>query len=128
MALCGAIPIAAAGGAHFFASQQQRERAVISLAAGAAALVVAMMGFMPVELAKYQDSPYFAEAALRATPFGKTEIASFDVFQPSLVFYCQRTVELLPDETEAREFLRCPLPVYLCVPAPVWDPPRSRTS
>lgn len=99
LALFGAIPIAAAGAAYYFAQHQQRERAVLSLVTGAVALCAGMMGFAPVQLAKYQDSPYFAEAAQQATAFGKAEIASFDVFEPSLVFYHGRKVHR-PGEPE----------------------------
>ncbi len=92
LALLGAIPILTAAVAYQSAQRQQRERAVLTLAGGAAMLCVAMMGWAPVQLAQYQDSPFFANKAHAATTFGETEIASFDVFEPSLVFYHGRKV------------------------------------
>jgi len=92
LALFGVIPMAAGGCAYYFARHQQRERAVLSLAGGAIMLCVGMMGFAPVQIARYQDSPFFAAAARDASPFGNAEIASFDVFEPSLVYYHGRKV------------------------------------
>jgi 4-amino-4-deoxy-L-arabinose transferase-like glycosyltransferase len=92
LALLGAIPIVTAGTAYYFAVHQQRPRAVISLAAGAVALSLVVTGLAPLQLARYQDSPFFAGAAHQAAPFGTPEIATFDVFEPSLVFYHGRKI------------------------------------
>jgi hypothetical protein len=48
-------------------------------------------------------------------------VGCYEYFQPSLVFYCRREVQRLESEGQVLEFLRCPLPVYLFVPAAVWD-------
>jgi 4-amino-4-deoxy-L-arabinose transferase-like glycosyltransferase len=92
LALLGAIPIAASVGALRFADRDQRPRAVVTLAAGAVLLCLCMTGWAPLRLARYQDSPFFAKAAREATPVGAPEIASFEVFEPSLVFYHGRKV------------------------------------
>jgi len=42
-------------------------------------------------------------------------------YQPSLVFYCRREVAFFKQAEEGLEFLRCPLPVYLFVPGPLWE-------
>ena len=104
VALFGAIPIAAAGAASYFSQQHDRPKAVISLAAGAAVLCTGMMGFAPVQLAPYQDSPYFAAAAQEATAFGQAEIASYDVFEPSLVFYHGRKVHRPGEPDHVEQF------------------------
>jgi hypothetical protein len=49
-------------------------------------------GLAPLQLARYQDSPFFARAAREAAQYGTPEIASFDVFEPSLVFYHGRKI------------------------------------
>ena len=99
LALVGAIPIATAAAAFRFTHERRRPRAVLSLAVGAVALCLGMMGWAPLQLARYQDSPFFADAARNATPIGKTEIASFEVFEPSLVYYLGRKVHR-PDRPE----------------------------
>jgi hypothetical protein len=48
-------------------------------------------------------------------------VGCFQYFQPSLVFYCRREVLRFTEEEQALEFLRYPLPVYLLLPATVWD-------
>ena len=48
-------------------------------------------------------------------------VGCFEYFQPSLVFYCRREVQRLESAEQVLEFLRSPLPVYLFVPATVWD-------
>jgi hypothetical protein len=53
-------------------------------------------------------------------------VGSYQYFQPSLVFYCRREVSPLLGEPKALEFLRRPLPVYLFVPAVVWQEMEDR--
>jgi hypothetical protein len=48
-------------------------------------------------------------------------VGCYRYYQPSVVFYCRREVSIWKDEQEAVEFLRCPLPVYLFLPATVWE-------
>jgi hypothetical protein len=45
-----------------------------------------------------------------------------------LVFYCRREVQRLQNEQQVVEFLRCPLPTYLFMPAVVWDKIQSSVS
>lgn len=92
LALLGAIPVITGAFAFRLAQRRERERAVMAWAAGAAALAVCMTGWAPVELARYQDSPFFAQAAREATQFGTPEIATIEVFEPSLVYYHGRKV------------------------------------
>lgn len=53
-------------------------------------------------------------------------VGCYQYFQPSLVFYCRREVQRLQNDEQALEFLRCPLPVYLFLPAATWDSLRAR--
>jgi 4-amino-4-deoxy-L-arabinose transferase-like glycosyltransferase len=50
----------------------------------------------------------------------EVRVGCYQYFQPSLVFYCRREVHQLFSDDKALEFLRCPLPAYLFVPAEVW--------
>ena len=47
-------------------------------------------------------------------------VGSYQYFQPSLVFYCGREVQVLWNENEVQEFLRSPLQVFLFVPEKIW--------
>jgi hypothetical protein len=48
-------------------------------------------------------------------------VGCYKYFQPSVVFYSGREVRSLTSAKEVVEFLRCPLRVYLFVPAQVWE-------
>lgn len=92
LALLGSIPIFTAAGAFYFAKQQQRQRAVITWATGAVVLSLSLMGGASVRLGPYQDSPFFAEKVHQAASYGEPEVATYEFFEPSLVFYHGRKV------------------------------------
>jgi len=104
LALLGVIPVMMAAAAYRLAQQRQRQDALVSLAVGAVVLAIGITGFAPVRLAHYQDSPFFAHAAQSATPFGAAEIATVEVFEPSLVFYHGQKIHR-PAPTELASFL-----------------------
>jgi 4-amino-4-deoxy-L-arabinose transferase-like glycosyltransferase len=56
----------------------------------------------------------------------EVRIGAYQYFQPSLVFYCRREVHKLDSEEATLEFLNCPLPVYLFIPAAGWEQLRQR--
>jgi 4-amino-4-deoxy-L-arabinose transferase-like glycosyltransferase len=101
----------------------------VGVLAGSAVL---FLGLLAAEGTKALDA-YKAPAALaEAIEAQKSEpeirMASYDYFQPSLVFYNRREVTRLQTEQEAQAFLRSPLPVYLFVPASTWEELRPRIS
>jgi hypothetical protein len=51
----------------------------------------------------------------------ETRLATFEYFQPSLVFYSRRQVETLPTEAAALQFLQGPNTAYLFIPAAAWE-------
>jgi len=53
-------------------------------------------------------------------------IATYDYFQPSLVFYSQREVEPLEREQQVQDFLDGPLPSYLILRADEWEQLRTK--
>lgn len=104
LALLGVIPIATAALAFRLARKEQREQAVMICAAGAALLAIGITGWAPVELAPYQDSPFFAAAARDAAGGETPAVASYEVFEPSLVFYHGRKVYLPREPQEVTKF------------------------
>jgi 4-amino-4-deoxy-L-arabinose transferase-like glycosyltransferase len=56
----------------------------------------------------------------------EVRIGAYQYFQPSLVFYCRREVHKLDSDEAMLEFLNCPLPVYLFLPAASWDKLQQR--
>ena len=55
-------------------------------------------------------------------------VGCYQYFQPSLVFYCRREIQRLQNDEQVLEFLRCPLPVYLFLPAATWDSLQARVN
>ncbi|MFO0916849.1 MAG: glycosyltransferase family 39 protein [Planctomycetaceae bacterium] len=117
LALVGVIPIVTGGVAYWFAQQDRRQAAVRSLAGGAAALCLCMIAAAPSRLANYQDSPYFANAARSATPEGTAEIASFEVFEPSLVYYLGHRVHRPNQPADIAQFFSDHPQGFLLIPA-----------
>src|SRR5690606_11449468 len=103
LALIGVVPVATGAAAFHFAKQMQRERAVLACACGAVILAICITGVAPVELARYQDSPFFAAAARGSA--GDPEVAMYEVFEPSLVYYHGRKVHLPHQPEEVIQFL-----------------------
>jgi hypothetical protein len=58
----------------------------------------------------------------------EVRVGAYEYFQPSMVFYTRREVERLRNDHEAIEFLRTALPVYLYLPAPVWERLQGQTT
>ncbi len=117
LALVGVIPIATGGIAYWFAQQNRRPAAVRSLVSGAVALCLCMIAAAPSRLALYQDSPYFAQAARLATPSGTPEIATFEVFEPSLVYYLGHRVHRPNQPADLTQFFTDHPQGFLLVPA-----------
>jgi 4-amino-4-deoxy-L-arabinose transferase-like glycosyltransferase len=120
-AAAGTLPIVGAAAA-WWCLRQQRRGAVLAV------VVATALGFLGILAARgpltleSQKAPRPLAAALHAAQTEpEIRVACYQYFQPSLVFYCRRQVDQLDDRTQVANFLRCPLPVYLVVPATVWE-------
>jgi hypothetical protein len=126
LALLGLLPVAAAAGGWWLLRRQRRG----ALVAGVAAATVLFIGSLAAWGGSILNDQKAPEALARTIRAHQTEpdirIACHQYFQPSLVFYCRREVVRLDEEKEVVEFLKCPLPVYLCVAAPVWESLKHR--
>lgn len=117
----GVLPLVGAGGAWLCLRRGARGSALGWLATTAVLFGVGVFTWGgPALDAHKAPRPLVAEAVL-LQPERDIRIGCYGYFQPSLVFYCQRKVEVFTDEKQVRDFLRCPLPAYLFVPADVWD-------
>jgi 4-amino-4-deoxy-L-arabinose transferase-like glycosyltransferase len=120
-ALVGIIPLLAAIGAGWCLCQRRRVAAVVLLASTAVVFLglVAGGGSVALESRKAPRALTYAYQAEQGEP--DVRVGCYQYFQPSLVFYSGREVQNFANANEVVEFLRCPLPVYLFVPAPVWE-------
>jgi 4-amino-4-deoxy-L-arabinose transferase-like glycosyltransferase len=127
-AWAGLLPVLGACAA-WLCVRRGRMSAAVTVVAGSAVL---FLGPLAAEGTKtfndYKAPEALAETIEAQGSEPEIRMASYDYFQPSLVFYNRREVRRLQTEQEAREFLRSPLPVYLFVPASTWEELRPRIS
>lgn len=95
LVVIGAIPLAGALLATRAVAQQDRLRATRVVAGTAVTLAVMIVGIAPAYISKYQDGPYFGTMAKRIASDHVPELATFEYFAPTLVFYAETPVERL---------------------------------
>jgi 4-amino-4-deoxy-L-arabinose transferase-like glycosyltransferase len=108
--------------AAWWCLDRQWRTGLVAVCAGSAILFLGGLGAWGAEALNTYKAP---RPLVNAFHVEQTEreirVACYQYFQPSLVFYCQREVRHLEQEIEVLEFLRCRLPVYLFMPASVWE-------
>jgi 4-amino-4-deoxy-L-arabinose transferase-like glycosyltransferase len=120
-AILGVIPLLAAAIAWWLNQRRLLGRFVTVLALAAVLFTGAVAAWCPEQIDTYKGPRALVEQCGLLQPDREIRVASYQYFQPSLVFYCRREVKRLEKECEALDFLETPLPVYLFVPAPVWE-------
>jgi 4-amino-4-deoxy-L-arabinose transferase-like glycosyltransferase len=120
-AAVGLVPLAGAAAA-WWSLRRDRRGGMIAAVAAAAVVFVGVLGAGAATALEPRKAPRPLTQALPERQLEQElRVGCYDYFQPSLVFYCRRKVDRFETAGDAVEFLRCPLPVYLFVPAPVWD-------
>jgi 4-amino-4-deoxy-L-arabinose transferase-like glycosyltransferase len=128
LAACGLVPVAGAVVAAWCLRRQARTGFVASVVGCGILLTGLLASLGPVAVDRYK-APRALAAALPADQADRdVRVGALDYFQPSLVFYCQREVQRLPDEHAARELLEGPLPAFVFVPAGVWESLHTRVA
>jgi 4-amino-4-deoxy-L-arabinose transferase-like glycosyltransferase len=126
LAFFGVVPIVAALVGWLFLRRDSRTGMLVTVASCAILFTAALAALGPLAVDRYK-APRALSAALPADQDTRdVRIASYEYFQPSLVFYCRREVSRLPDEAAARQLLQGPLPAFLFVPSSIWDDLRTR--
>jgi 4-amino-4-deoxy-L-arabinose transferase-like glycosyltransferase len=120
LAWMGVIPVIGAAVATWRLICNDRQGVIASVAGSAAVLAGALASFGAPAFDAFKAPRYLVETAGVRDPDHEIRIGSFDYFQPSLVFYCQREVTQLFNANQAKAFLQTPLPVYLFTSAAVW--------
>jgi len=119
-AMIGLIPVAAAFAAWHWDRRGLRHRSMAALACCAVAFLAVLIVF-PIRIIDARKAPKeLVSAAGLCQPDAEIRIASYAYFQPSLVFYSQREVKQLQNESAALEFLESPMPGYLICPSKSW--------
>ena len=113
--------------AVYWCTRLQRRNMAIGFLTGTPVLFAGLLAVGPVCAVDVYKAPRPLAAIVREQRTDpEIRIATYRFFQPSLVFYCGREVIQLSDEYQAINFLNSPLPVYLFVPAEVWNDLRAK--
>jgi 4-amino-4-deoxy-L-arabinose transferase-like glycosyltransferase len=125
-AILGLFPLLGAGAAWWCLRNGQRRGLVVSITASSILFIGGLVAGGAVALDAYKAPRALVRAARVQQTDHDIRVGCYQYFQPSLVFYCRREVQRLENDEQVLEFLRCPLPVYLFVPATVWEKLEAR--
>ena len=132
--LPGLKPLAALGlvlvvgaAAGWLCQRRHAMGGTLAALAGSAALFTGGLAFWGGPALDGHKAPRaLVEAAAAEQHERDVRVGCYQWYQPSLVFYCRREVRRLENEDQAIEFLQSALPVYLFLPAPVWQELQAR--
>jgi 4-amino-4-deoxy-L-arabinose transferase-like glycosyltransferase len=120
-AVLGVVPVLGAAAAWWCLFARLRSGLVIGLTASSVVFLGGLFTWGTVALDAYKAPRALVQASDAQQTDHEIRVGCYQYYQPSLVFYCRREVLRLESEEQVREFLRCPLPVYLFLPATVWE-------
>jgi 4-amino-4-deoxy-L-arabinose transferase-like glycosyltransferase len=127
-AAAGAAPVVGALAAAWCARRQRRSAAVVVVTLAALLLLMPLAAWGSAALNRHKAPRPLVEQAGALCRDRDIRIAAYQLeYLPSLNFYCQRNVTHLPEDDRAvRNVLQLPYPVYLFLPAELWDDLRAR--
>lgn len=102
----GLIPLA--GGLFALRALHQADRAQVVrvMATSAVALAVLIVGIAPAHISEHQDGPSLGSLARQLATDQVPELATFEYFAPTLVFYAQTPVDRLKQASEVQKFFQ----------------------
>ncbi len=122
----GALLVLGAVVSAWFAYRGRPDRLALAVCLTALFLTGSVAGWGTAAVDRYKAP----RAMVQSLPADQTRlevrVAAYGYFQPSLVFYCQREVGCLENESQVQEFLSGPLPSYLFIPETVWNALQAR--
>jgi len=125
-AFLGVIPVTMATLGTWWLARQQTHRWVTSMAVAAIAFVAIIGAGVCPSVNEYKPAQKLAKHINVDAIEGDVTVGTYHWFQPSLVFYCRCEVVPWQQEQHALDSLRYPMPVYLIVPAPIWEQMKVR--
>jgi len=105
LGLVGLAPLLGACIALYWIQREQPRRAAVAVAVACTLLACGAFGWAAPRVARHQNSPAMASLA-RAHYDGEAQIAAYDCFTPSLVFYAGNPVRSLRGPEDVAEHLR----------------------
>jgi 4-amino-4-deoxy-L-arabinose transferase-like glycosyltransferase len=120
-ALLGVVPIAGAILAGIALAKSRRADAVAIIGAGSLLFVGVLAASIPVVMDGHKVTRGLAEDIAHHQTEREIQIGCHGFYQPGLVFYSGRKVEVFRKEQEAIDHLHSPLEAFLIVPAAEWE-------
>jgi 4-amino-4-deoxy-L-arabinose transferase-like glycosyltransferase len=120
-AILGVVLVFGAAVGLWCLRRQLRTGLVTTVAVASVLYVATLAAWGTVAVDAFKSPRPLVEACRNRLEGEDIRVACYRYYQPSLVFYWQREIQCFDDEAQALEFLRYPLPVYLFLPAQVWD-------
>ncbi len=125
----GALPVLGAVAGWWCLRRQNRSGLIASVATAAVLFLAPLAAWASAAFNQFKAPQPLVTASGAFCRDRDIRIGAYRLeYLPSLNFYCQRNVQHHTSEAEALQFLETPLPVYLFVPAPVWDEMRARVT
>lgn len=125
-AILGILPLLGAAGGWLCLRRKHRLGLVTVATVTGIAFTALLAAWLAPALDAHKAPRSLVQAAGVRRLHQEVRVGCYGWFQPSLVFYCQREVQQLVDEDEVRSFLQYPVPIYLFMPAGVWDNLQTR--
>jgi hypothetical protein len=116
----GLIPLATAIVMTRALRRGNRPGLVMAAAVGSVLFVGALVAFPPEVVDRHKAPRELVRVSGADDPARDLRLASFDWFQPSVVYYSGREVKVLESPEAVARFLEVPTAAYLFVPEPVW--------
>lgn len=118
--MAGLIPLVAALAMARALRRADRFGTVTAAAAGSVLFVGVLVAFPPNVVDRQKAPRELVRTSGAGDPTRDLRLASFEWFQPSVVYYTGREVTVLESPAAVAAFLEVPTPAFLFVPEPVW--------
>jgi len=105
IALIGVIPVIGAFVAIRFLDREQRPGVIQTLVVTACMLAILLIGIAPATISSHQDSPIFVADAQRFAGSKDIDLATYDYFEPNLVYYVGKPVHKLDTARDVADFI-----------------------
>jgi 4-amino-4-deoxy-L-arabinose transferase-like glycosyltransferase len=125
-AVLGLLPVLAAGAAGYLLWKGCRLHVLSVVVLAAVALVSLGAAVPPALVDQHKVNRPFAAAIRELQIEREARIGCFRFYQPGLVFYTQRRIEVFPKAQDAVDHLHSPLQSFLVLPADQWCEVLSR--
>jgi 4-amino-4-deoxy-L-arabinose transferase-like glycosyltransferase len=127
-AVLGLLPVVGAAAAWWQLRRPRRRGILVSLTATSIVFIGGFFALGSLALDNHKAPRTLIQTAQAQQTDRDIRVGCYQYFQPSLVFYCRREVQRFQNERQVLEFLRCPLRVYLFLPATTWTNLQSKVS